>query len=196
MHHASPEVVLEAARARAGDRRALDQLIATHRLGVYRHGLQVCRTTEDTEDAVQETLWAATRAIGSFRGTARSLVSWLFTIVRRECHRLLDRRRREPANLSGAADELPAPGDFERATQDDQMRLLAAAIGDLDPLHREVILLRDIEQLTAPEAAARLRISVSALKSRLHRARASLHDRVIARRAIGWHDVSYARGRC
>jgi RNA polymerase sigma-70 factor (ECF subfamily) len=68
MMPSSPEDLLTAARA--GDVRALGQLIARHRDGVYRYGLQVCSTTEDAEDAVQETLWAATRAIKTFRGSA------------------------------------------------------------------------------------------------------------------------------
>lgn len=169
------------AAARAGDPSAIDQLLAAHRMGVYRCGLKVCRTTEDTEDAVQETLWAATRAIRSFRGTASSVVSWLFTIVRRECARLLERRRRAPQSLSGLEDVLHS----REGQEGEEVRLdaLAAAIADLDPLHREVVLLRDVQGLTAPEAAARLGITVPALKSRLHRARASLHDLVIRRRA-------------
>lgn len=57
--------------------------------------------------------------------------------------------------------------------------LLATALRALDPIHREVVLLRDIEGLSAPEAAARLGISVQALKSRLHRARVNLRDHVV-----------------
>jgi RNA polymerase sigma factor (sigma-70 family) len=62
-----------------------------------------------------------------------------------------------------------------------RITLLASAIGDLDPLHREVILLRDIQERSAPEAAAELGISIDALKSRLHRARISLRDHVLQR---------------
>jgi RNA polymerase sigma-70 factor (ECF subfamily) len=166
------------AAARSGDALAMDRLIAAHRLGVYRYGLRVCRTTEDAEDAVQETLWAATRAIRSFRGTASSLVSWLFTIVRRECHRLLERRRRSPASLDDAERDLPIElvDPFDDLVSKEATELLAVAIAALDPIDRDVILLRDIEERSAPEAAARLGISVPALKSRLHRARASLRD--------------------
>ena len=168
------------ADARAGDARALHQLLLTHRNGVYRYGLQVCRTTEDAEDAVQETLWAATRAIRMFRGSAKSITSWLFTIVRNECYRLLDRHRRAPEPLDEAAalvDRSPALDDNLEARR--RAKLLAAALEALDPLHREVILLRDVQELTAPEAAERLGISVDALKSRLHRARASLREHVM-----------------
>lgn len=173
----SSEVVLAAAQA--GDPAALDRLIATHRLGVYRYGLKVCPTTEDAEDAVQEALWAATRAIRSFRGTASSVVSWLFTIVRRECHRTSERRRRRPMALEGVG-ELPARAD-EAGDRAVAAGVVAAALSDLDRPHREVIVLRDIQELSAPEAAARLGISVSALKIRLHRARASFHDHVVRR---------------
>jgi RNA polymerase sigma-70 factor, ECF subfamily len=168
--------------AQAGDVVALNRLIASHRQGVYRYGLHVCRTTEDAEDAVQETLWAATRAIRTFRGTASSIASWLFTMVRRECYRLIDRHRRAPTGLHGTEDampsDLPDPEDaiaMRRLT--DQ---LSAALAELDPIQREVILLRDIQELSAPEAAAQLGISVDALKSRLHRARVNLRDRVIS----------------
>jgi RNA polymerase sigma-70 factor (ECF subfamily) len=174
----SAEVLLQ--DAQAGDSSALHRLLVAHRNGVYRYGLQVCRTTEDAEDAVQETLWAATRAIRMFRGTSKSIASWLFTIVRNECYRLLEGHRLAPAPLDDAA----APAD-ERPSLDDELeerrrgKLLAGALEALDPLHREVILLRDIRELTAPEAAERLGISVAALKSRLHRARASLRDHVM-----------------
>jgi RNA polymerase sigma-70 factor, ECF subfamily len=172
------------AAAQAGDLAALDRLITTYRQGVYRYGLHVCRTTEDAEDAVQETLWAATRAIRTFRGTASSIASWLFTIVRRECLRLIEGRRRAPAPLDGGEDVLAAgvidPEDAVALRQ--RVELLAGALSDLDPLHREVILLRDIRELSAPEAAAELGISIDALKSRLHRARVNLRDHV-ARRA-------------
>src|SRR5262245_17189779 len=96
------------AAAQEGDLAALGELLRVHRHGVYRYGLQVCRTTEDAEDALQETLWAATRAIKTFRGAASSLLSWLFTIIRRECYRLIDRHRRAPASLEAVEIEVPA----------------------------------------------------------------------------------------
>lgn len=170
------------AAARAGDLAALTAILRMHRHGVYRYGLQVCRTTEDAEDALQETLWAATRAISTFRGTASSIVSWMFTIIRRECFRLLDRHRRDPASSTDVPDDAPAvhadPADS--LAEQRRARLLAEALQSLDPLHREVVLLRDVEGLSAPEAATRLGISVQALKSRLHRARVNLRERVLA----------------
>ena len=185
MHAADPEATLISAKH--GDPHALNSFVRQHRQGVYRYGLSVCRTTEDTEDAVQEALWVATRALHQFRGSASSVVSWMFTIVRRECLRLLERRRRSPLELS-SAEELAADGQdpWSRLAEHEQAELLACALGELDDTHREVILLRDIQELSAPEAAARLDISVDALKSRLHRARVNLRERVAARSSGPW----------
>src|SRR5262245_35953714 len=78
--------------ARNGDRAALDALLGRHREQVFRYGLRVCRTTEDAEDAVQLTLWSAARSVGGFR-QASSITTWLFTIVRNYCLRMLGRDR-------------------------------------------------------------------------------------------------------
>jgi RNA polymerase sigma-70 factor (ECF subfamily) len=169
------------ALAQAGDRKALDELLRRHRATVYRYGLRVCRTTEDAEDAVQETLWAATRFIRQFRG-ASTVTTWLFTIVRNKCHRLLRQHKHDEPDL---ADALPAfvepPRTAEEAASANQVRrILAVALAGLEPQQREVLLLRDALGLTAPEAAERLGLSVAALKSRLHRARQQLREQVVA----------------
>src|SRR5262249_8180352 len=134
--------------------------------------------------AVQETLWAATRAIRTFRGTATSIASWMFTIVRRECLRLLERHRRT-TTLDDSEDDLLVevvdPSNVLAVRR--RVELLAAALADLEPLQRDVIFLRDIQELPAPEAAQQLGISVDALKSRLHRARVNLREHVLRRAA-------------
>lgn len=164
--------------AQSGDRTALERLLSLHRQGIYRYGLRVCRTTEDAEDAVQETLWAATRTLHAFRGAAASITTWLFTIVRHQCYRLMERDH--------AQEELgatPVDGDTQPSPEDEtiahrEREVLAAALAALEPTYRHSILLRDIQGLTAPEAASALGISVDALKSRLHRARAELREEV------------------
>src|SRR5688572_6701969 len=133
-HQLAPDDLLAAAQA--GDASALNQIVAANRQGVYRFGLHVCRTTEDAEDAVQETLWAATRAIRTFRGTATSIASWMFTIVRRECLRLLERHRRT-GTLDGSEHrelvEVVDPADTLALRR--RVELLASSLADLDPLH-------------------------------------------------------------
>jgi RNA polymerase sigma-70 factor, ECF subfamily len=160
--------------ARQGDASALEALLTAHREIVFRYGLRFCRTTEDAEDAVQETLWAAARSIEKFRRAA-AITTWLFAIVRNTCHRLV-RQHRGEEDLADVLPTLPDPGDLieDRVAAEQVERILANAISHLDADHREVILLRDVEGLTAPEAASHLSISVHALKSRLHRARSEL----------------------
>jgi RNA polymerase sigma-70 factor (ECF subfamily) len=160
--------------AQRGDRAALEILLEQNRKTVFRYGLRYCGSTENTEDAVQETLWAAARAIGSFRRAA-AVTTWLFTIVRNKCHRMPFHTHSEP-DLADVLPYVPDPGrtpEDELAARQVQ-HLLADALARLQPSHREVILLRDVEGLTAPESAERLGMSVQGLKSLLHRAREQL----------------------
>src|SRR6478609_568804 len=146
MAHADSERLLGAAQR--GDRAALEALLAQHRKTVFRYGLRYCGSTENAEDAVQETLWAAARAIGNFRRAA-AVTTWLFTIVRNRCHRMLFHHRHADRDL---ADLLPHVPDPARSAEDDLatrqvQQLLAEALARLEPSHREVILLRDVEGL-------------------------------------------------
>jgi RNA polymerase sigma-70 factor, ECF subfamily len=159
--------------AQAGDPHALEALLGAHRDTVFRYGLRFCRSTEDTEDAVQETLFAAARYIGTFRRAA-AFTTWLFAIVRNKCHRMLGSHRHEEADLADALPQWAGRSAEDEAINAEVRRMLAAALARIEPAHRQVLLLRDVEGFTAPEAAARLEITVQALKSRLHRAREAL----------------------
>jgi RNA polymerase sigma-70 factor (ECF subfamily) len=138
----------------------------------------VCPTTEDAEDAVQETLLVATRHLSTFRRAA-AITTWLFAIVRNFCLRL-DLRQRRFVELEPLA---PMLADTQREPDDqagsrELSELLAKGLSALPPQHRQVLLLRDVRGLSAPEAASELGMSVSALKSQLHRARAALRRQV------------------
>ncbi len=169
--------------AQRGDRHAVESLLAAHRKTVFRYGLRYCKTSEDAEDAVQETLWAATRSIRGFRRAA-AITTWLFTIVRNKCHKINGRQHAtdDLADLLPALPDDAAPVEQQLIMQQTE-QLLAGALSRLTPLHREVVMLRDVEGLTAPEAADRLSISVQALKSRLHRARAELRSSLVGLQA-------------
>jgi RNA polymerase sigma-70 factor (ECF subfamily) len=158
--------------AQRGDRAALERLLGLHRKTVFRYGLRYCGSTENTEDAVQETLWAAAKAIGSFRRAA-AVTTWLFTIVRNKCHRLLFHKHDEP-DLADLLPKVPERTPEDNLATKQVQQILAGALARLEANHREVILLRDVEGLTAPEAAEQLGLTVQALKSRLHRAREQL----------------------
>lgn len=164
------------AAARAGDRQALEALLSRVQPQVYRFGRRMCGDPQDAEDVLQETLLALARGVRELRGTS-SLSTWLYTVARRFC---LKKRRRRAMAPGGEAAELPDPaaGSEESLAGKEVAQALERAIRALPPPHREVLVLRDVEGLSAPEVAEILGISAQAVKSRLHRARVAVRDAV------------------
>lgn len=159
--------------AKAGDPGALDRLLAVSQPDLLRFARRTCANAEDAEDAVQAALWQLHRKIGTLRVIA-AFTSWLFRIVERECRRLLGQQRQ-----TLPLDQLPESAVRLDPVPIDLRRDLGAMIAALPDLYREVLILRDIEELTAPEAAAQLGVSAEAVKSRLHRARGLLRDQLL-----------------
>lgn len=169
-------------RVRAGDGRALDALLERYEARVYSFGMRLCREPEDARDVLQETLLTLARSADSFEGRS-SLSTWLFTVARSFCIKQRRRRVGAPTQLESLDDPYrfgasePAatePAPDEAAADRELADAIEAALGRLDPPMREVVVLRDIEGLSAAETAEVLGVSVSATKSRLHRARAQL----------------------
>jgi RNA polymerase sigma-70 factor (ECF subfamily) len=172
------------AAARQGDAAALETLLVRYQPHLYRFGLRMCGNVEDAGDVAQESLISMARSVRGFRGDA-SVSSWLYTIARRFC---IKKRRRskfaptreesldEPA--TDVARHLADPGPTpERAETNSQLATaLTPAIDALEPSQREVLVLRDVEGLSAPEVARILGMSVEAVKSRLHRARVAIRE--------------------
>ncbi|HVY45160.1 MAG TPA: sigma-70 family RNA polymerase sigma factor [Minicystis sp.] len=166
-----------------GDDEALAALLERYEPAVYRFGVKMCKDTEDARDVLQETLLAAARGARAFRG-ASSVSTWLFSIARSFCIKKRRRRAGEPdAPLSleapeaaGVEEALPPPDEAAAGRQ--SAAALDRAIAALDPGQREVLLLRDVEGLTAPEVAEVLGLGVDAVKSRLHRARVAVRARM------------------
>jgi RNA polymerase sigma-70 factor (ECF subfamily) len=176
--------LLEAARG--GDRAALETFIERHQARVLHFGLKMCRDSEDARDVAQDTLLAAARGIASFR-EASSPSTWLYTIARSFCIKKRRRGRFAPAavvSLDGEGQEAAAdvPDPRRGPDQDFENRRLAAAldaaISALDPKYREILILRDVEGLAAPEVAEVTGLGVEAVKSRLHRARLQVRERL------------------
>jgi RNA polymerase sigma factor (sigma-70 family) len=161
--------------ARGGDAVALADLLGACHPDLRRFARRTCATTEDAEDAVQIALWQLYRRIGALR-TVATFAAWLFRIVERECFRLFRRGDR-----AEALELLPEALQPEAAAIPVDLRLdLARAIRRLSPAYRDVLVLRDIHELTAPEVAAQLGLSLQAVKSRLHRARAMVREQLLA----------------
>jgi len=164
-------------RARAGDRQALERLLEEIAPQVYRFGRRMCRHEADAEDVLQDTLLAVASHLDGFEGRA-SLSSWVFTLARTACARRRRGRKNEPHTSAEALTSQRAEGPSpEAAAGESELReAVEEALRGLSPEHREVILLRDVEGLTAPEVAEALGQGLPAVKSRLHRARATLRD--------------------
>jgi RNA polymerase sigma-70 factor (ECF subfamily) len=173
--------------ARRGDRQALEQLLLRHQAKVFRFGMKMCRAEEDAKDVLQETLLAAARTLPEFRG-ASSVSTWLYTIARSFCIKHRRRSKFAPdviesldqAEPGRSARELPDPA--RRPDEALEGRRLETALEDaiaaLEPGYREVLILRDVEGLAAAEVGEILGLSVDAVKSRLHRARVVVRERV------------------
>lgn len=171
------------AAAQRHDRAALESLLERYQGRIYRYGLRMCGNPEDAKDVLQDTLFAMARRVDDLRGAA-ALPTWLYTVARSFClKRRRGRHAAPPLSLDAAADDGLQVADGRRGPEEDvtgrQLQsALAEAIAALNPAQREVLILRDIEGLAAPEVARVLNITVEAVKSRLHRARVALRDRL------------------
>lgn len=172
-------------KAHAGDGQAIEALLEKHQSQVYRYGLRMCGNEDDARDVLQETLIAAYRNLHAFRGDSK-VSTWLYQIARSFCLKQRRRREGEPAHYDsideGAARQLPedVSGSDTRTHAKQVSEVIQAAIGTLPDDHREALVLRDVEGLSAEEAATVAGVEVGALKSRLHRARLALKQRLAA----------------
>jgi RNA polymerase sigma-70 factor (ECF subfamily) len=172
----SPSALNElVARACQGDREALEGVLATVAPSVHRFSLRMCKNVHDAEDVLQDTLLAIANHLGEFEGRS-SLSSWAFALTRSACTRKRRGLKNQPPVSDDRLAEAPdgAPTPEARVADQELASALSSALDGLSDDYREVILLRDIEGLSAPEAASSLGISVDATKSRLHRAREAL----------------------
>lgn len=168
------DVELLALTAR-GDRAAFDQFVSRHEVAVWR----VVQALEDdpmrAEDALQETFLAAWRNAASFRGEV-SARAWLLSIARHAVFRQHRKRSGEPERVGSLAELGCAAGFGAEPTVDPMDALerrdqILRAFERLSHEDREAIVLRDVAELSAEEAARFAGTSVAAHKSRLHRAR-------------------------
>lgn len=172
------------ARARGGDDRALSELLTQLEPMLYRFGVTLCHHPEDARGIRQETMITLVESLDQFRGEA-SLSSWLYAIARSHCSRRRRKSKFAPTYLESLDD--PVGGVFELPSDEPQpdelvdQRKLAAifeqAVSELEPGQRQVLLLRDLEGMSAKDVARSLDLSVPAVKSRLHRARAAVQAR-------------------
>ncbi|MEV0650731.1 RNA polymerase sigma factor [Phytomonospora sp. NPDC050363] len=164
-----PDEALVAA-AREGDLESLTALVSGSHPHVRRFARSLCASPQDAEDAAQEAMVILYRKIGMLRATG-ALASWMFRIVRNECLRRTRMFLRPPAPVA----EVSAASAEEEVLQRLEAERVAGAIADLPADQRRVLVLRDVQGHSGRAVAGALGLSVAAMKSRLHRARAAVH---------------------
>jgi RNA polymerase sigma-70 factor (ECF subfamily) len=171
--------LLEAVRR--GDDSALGELLTRHAPSIFRFAMKMCRNRDDAEEVAQDTLLAAVRGAKDVR-EAGSLTTWFYTVARSFCIKMRRRQKHAPSVLvpvdESIAETSGGSSPDDEAAAHELTTALDEALGALEEKSREVIVLRDLEGLSASEVAEVLGISVEAVKSRLHRARAAVRARL------------------
>lgn len=178
------EDLLLVGRVIEGDRRAFESLVRKHERRVFRVTLAVLGNSEDAEEAMQDSFMKTFRHIGQFRRESR-FTTWLTRIAVNEA--LQKRKTRKilvPLEEAGKSQNETMPHRFDRWRDDPEKlygkqevrQIVESAIQSLPEIYREALVLRDIEGLSAEEAAEALGMKVPALKSRLLRARLMMRE--------------------
>lgn len=190
------------ARARSGDSIAFDQLLAAHRRPLHTHCYRMLGSPFDADDALQETLLAAWRALSQFESRS-ALGTWLYRIATHVCLRMIEQRPRRITSpdhrpalqatadlgemVSGPVWLEPWPDD-DAGTHEDPATTLqrrehvalafVAALQHLPGTQRAVLLLREVLEYSAAETAGMLETSVASVNSALQRAQKTMQQRV------------------
>lgn len=167
--------------ARQGDQDAFEQLVRAYEKRVFALTLRMCGNPEDAAEAAQETFLAVWQGLKFFREEA-SFSTWLYRLASNACVDLLRRegRRRAAAGPSlddgelnlDAADTAPTPQ--EAAERKELRSQIEAGLRALPPEYRQVLILREMHQLSYGEIAEALSLDVGTVKSRISRGRKRL----------------------
>jgi len=173
------------AAARNGDDAAFGELTQRYRNSCLKRAMLMIRNRSDAEDEVQNAFWKAFQRLDQFRGEG-TFAAWLSRIVENQCLMRIREARNshfvyldEPSE-SNVRIELvgQSSGPEDQLGTEEVIKLLRREISRIPPLLRHVMLLRDLDQMSMPDVAGQLGLSVPAAKSRLMRARMELRSRL------------------
>lgn len=172
----------------AGEREKFHDLIRPHERLVYLTALALVKNETEAEDIAQEAILRAYRKLASFRGDAK-FSTWLTAITLNEARTRLRAEKR--AQFDSIDDKSSEAGDYTPAALTDwrevpsealerkEIRsLMQQAVSELPDAFRQVVILRDMEEMSVNETAEALGISIALVKVRLHRARLLLQKRL------------------
>jgi RNA polymerase sigma-70 factor, ECF subfamily len=167
--------------AKNGDRNVLAQLVKDNEQTVYNFSFKICRDKDKAEHIMQETFYSMIKSLHQFDGNSK-LSTWLYRIVSNHCLMLARKNKTRTFVSIDNDDELyedKYTADWSHIPNQnienaELKRILDKSIEKLSPEYRIVFLLRDVEGLSTEETAELTELTVPAVKSRLHRARAFL----------------------
>lgn len=185
-------------RARAGDDGAFEQLVLAHQRRTFNVAYRILGDYEEALDLTQDVFIQAHRSLRQFRGEAR-FGTWLIAVTVNLCRNRLKHWKRRSRSRhdslsestghdgSGLQRELPDPGTsaFEELEGRQLEELVREEMNQLDEEYRTVLVLRELHDVAYEEIAGMLEVPVGTVKSRLHRGRTELRERLRRRLAPG-----------
>jgi RNA polymerase sigma-70 factor (ECF subfamily) len=176
------------ARAKAGDASAFSELVQHYDRRVFRMAKQITQNDDDAEDVLQEAFLKAYTHLDDFQGNSK-FYTWIVRIAVNEALMKLRKRRSDRSvpldePIDTGEDEVPREiavwedNPEETYSREELAELLDQAVQSLKPAYRTVFVLRDIEEMSIEETAEALGLSISAVKSRLLRARLQLREKL------------------
>ncbi len=182
--------------AAQGDDEALAALVRAYHDRVYRFGLRVCRDGYDADDAVQEAFIKLAKRPELLKDP--SALSWLMTVVRNACLRMMRPFLRQRRPLTGQEESFAFQGaaaeplDPQQALERFELvQSVHAAIAQLGRPYREVLVMRDLEGLSGEDTCRALGLEPATMKTRLHRARTKLREALLTQTdAAPRHEVN------
>ncbi len=174
-----------------GDIEAFETLLKTHRKKVYNIALRMTKNPEDAQELSQDALIRAFTAIKKFRGDS-SFSTWLYRITMNVCTDFLRKKNKTivisleqgaVGNENDTSVQLPedGPGPDIISEKSQLKELVRKAMDSLSAEHRQVLVLRDLMDLTYKDIARTLGINEGTIKSRINRARDALKQVILER---------------
>jgi RNA polymerase sigma-70 factor (ECF subfamily) len=179
-------------RLQAGDHEALEAIIDLYSPKLYNVAQRILGESADTEEVIQDVFWRAFRKAKTFQGSSR-FSTWLYRLTVNEALGKIRRRKNQKREIE-YQEYLPKfaedghhrvrpvvdwSDNLDRSYAKQEMQhIVKAALDELKPLDRSVVVLSDLEGLSDKEIAATLQLTVSAVKTRLHRARLFLRGKL------------------
>ena len=167
--------------ARGGDQDAFAELVRLYEKRVFALTMRMCKNADDAAEAAQEAFLAVWQGLKFFRGES-SFSTWLYRLASNACVDLLRREGRHRAaagpslnDEEAAVDATdPAPQPQEALERRDLKEQIEDGLRSLTPDHRQVLILREMHQLSYDEIAETLDVDIGTVKSRINRARKQL----------------------